>query len=69
MQVQRPKGFRGAWNKFMCLQGRHKVSIEDRMKLAEYEKDRFPSSCTKCGESLILTRDPFSSEEFFIEED
>lgn len=69
MLVEKPNKLKRVWNKFMCLQGRHKVSMDDRKKLADYPKDRFTSICIHCEKDLILRRDPFSPREFFIEED
>ena len=69
MLVEKPNILIRAWNNFMCLQGRHKVSMEDRKELADYPKDRFQSICVYCDKNLILRRDPFSPREFLIEED
>ena len=64
MQVQKPT----MWSKFMCKQGRHKVSDDDRRKLADFTISEISSSCVYCGHELVLERDPYSPREFFIEE-
>jgi hypothetical protein len=65
MQVQREQTL---WSKFMCIQGRHKVSNDDKRKLADLSIPKIPSSCIYCGHELSLIRDPYSPKEFFIEE-
>ena len=65
MQVHKEQNL---WTKFMCMQGRHKVSDDDKRKLADFSIPKVPSTCVYCNHELILERDPYSPKEFFIEE-
>jgi len=56
------------WGRFLCLQGRHKVSDIDLGKLRKSEEDEYETMCARCGKSILLVKDAANEEEYYIEE-